>query len=104
MKKQKLRRISIFFPAVLTVLVLAVVILTGAARVNASEVRSGREAYVSVRIEDGDSLWSISERYRTPDYAGTMDYMKKVASLNHLATDATIHTGGYLLVPVIVEE
>lgn len=104
MKRQKMTVFSAFLAAILTVVILLIVILSGAAKVDASEVRSGREAYISVRIEDGDSLWSIAERYRTVAYAGTADYMKKVASLNHISADATIHAGGYLLVPVLVEE
>lgn len=104
MKNKRMTILSVVLAALLTVMVLLIVISTGVARVHASEVRGQREAYVSIRIADGDSLWSIAETYRTDDYATTADFVKKVASLNHLSQDATIHTGAYLLVPVLVEE
>lgn len=54
-------------------------------------------AYKSIEIEDGDSLWSIAEKYTTDDFESTADYVKELKRLNNLTSD-TIHEGQYLLV------
>lgn len=58
--------------------------------------------YESVQIERGDSLWSIATKY-CPDYSNnTAETVEMLISLNSLKSE-TIHTGGYILVPVEVE-
>ena len=86
---------------VVSIAILLCLLFTGVSKVRASEMQNGRVTYQSIRIEEGDSLWSISARYGADDPQGTAAFMKKVASLNQIGMDATIHTGNYLLVPVM---
>ena len=86
---------------VVTIVILLCLLFTGVSKVRASEMQSGRVTYESVRIESGDSLWSICERYGADDPEGTAAFMKKVASLNQIGQDATIHAGNYLMIPVV---
>ena len=53
--------------------------------------------YKSIVIEQGDSLWSIAEEYRTDAYDDTQEYVDELKQLNAL-TSETIHAGQHLLV------
>ena len=53
--------------------------------------------YTSIQIQDGDSLWSIAEQYKTEHYESTQDYINELIILNDL-TSETIHEGQYLMV------
>lgn len=99
MKKQISIRKRMLTGIVLAIMMLCV-IFTGAQRIKASEINSRTEVYLSIRIESGDSLWSIAEEYHEEDGLSTSDYMGKLADLNHIKKDASIHAGQYLLVPV----
>ena len=102
-----MKRRMVISKRMLTGIVLAAVILcvgfTGAQRIKASEISGRTEIYQSIRIESGDSLWSIAEAYHEEENLSTADYMEKLAELNHLKKDASIHAGQYLLVPVYKE-
>ncbi len=54
--------------------------------------------YTSVRIEPGDSLWSITNTYISDDYENREAYMKELCSLNHLMPDSMIHEGQYIVI------
>jgi LysM repeat protein len=53
---------------------------------------------ISVRIEKGDSLWSIASNYITDEYENINDYITEIKKSNGLVTD-TIHEGRYIIVP-----
>lgn len=55
-------------------------------------------SYVSVLIEDGDSLWSLAEEY-APEQIKLNDYIRSVRSINHLWDD-NIVAGQYIVLPV----
>ena len=54
--------------------------------------------YRSITIEEGDSLWSIAQEYRSDAYASTQEYVDELKQLNGLSSE-TIHTGQHLVVP-----
>ena len=53
--------------------------------------------YKSITIEEGDSLWSIAQKYRTDAYDDTQEYIDELMQLNGL-TSKTIHEGQHLIV------
>lgn len=53
--------------------------------------------YKSITIEQGDSLWSIAEEYRSDAYKDTREYVAELKELNSLKSDI-IHEGQHLLV------
>lgn len=53
--------------------------------------------YKSIRIEQGDSLWSIAEEYCSDDYDDTRAYVNELKRLNAL-TSETIHEGQHLVI------
>ena len=53
--------------------------------------------YTSIRIEEGDSLWSLAKKYGAGSDRDTLNYVRELRQINRLAGD-TIHTGHYLTV------
>lgn len=101
MRKQRCLRSNKMMVILVSIALFVLFLFTGAAKVRAFEMQSERVTYRSVRIEMGDSLWSICEQYGKEDPQGTEAFMKKVTSLNQICQDATIHAGNYLIIPVI---
>ena len=54
--------------------------------------------YTSVYIENGDTLWELSETYCSVEYNNREEFIDEVMQLNHL-TSNDIHSGNYLIVP-----
>ena len=59
--------------------------------------------YTSISIQDGDSLWSIAEEHRTPEYATIYDYINEVMEINHLGSDR-LQAGRQLCIPYYSSE
>ncbi len=53
--------------------------------------------YTSIQIQDGDSLWSIAEEYRTHSGKSAAEYVCDLKEMNSLSSD-TIHAGHYLTI------
>ncbi|MDO5418157.1 MAG: LysM peptidoglycan-binding domain-containing protein [Lachnospiraceae bacterium] len=53
--------------------------------------------YTSIRIQEGDSLWSIASRYAPQSPMDTREYVMELKKMNRLAGD-TIHAGHYLTI------
>lgn len=56
---------------------------------------------VSMKIQKGDTLWSIAKEYITQEYDDMNEYIREIKSSNGLVSD-TIHEGAYLIVPYYV--
>ena len=81
------------------VLSMMVLILGKTSEVQAKE--NTRISYESVRIEEGDSLWTIALEYQTTGQK-TGETVRRIAKLNGIKTDTKLVAGCYLLVPVTV--
>ncbi len=57
-----------------------------------------KKTVTSVYISEGDSLWSIADKFYTSECGDMNDYIDEIADTNHLNGD-TIHAGNYLIVP-----
>lgn len=53
--------------------------------------------YTCIRIQPGDTLWSIAEVYTAGTDMTVEDYVKQLKQMNHIGED-TIHVGNYLTV------
>lgn len=69
-------------------------------RVEAKDFISGQQEkyFTSVEIEEGDTLWSISEEYMTPEYKSRDEFIDEVREMNHI-TGSMIQAGERLLIP-----
>ena len=89
------RRIALFSAAVLLILSLA----GGSFIVKAQDASCGAiyKYYTSIRIEEGDSLWSIASAH-ADGFESRQAFMQEVIRINHLL-DSDIHKGDYLIIP-----
>ena len=55
--------------------------------------------YISIQIEEGDSLWSIASRYKEPSQDIT-HFMDSIRRVNHLTSDQII-ASEYLIIPLL---
>lgn len=53
--------------------------------------------YTCIRIEPGDTIWSIAETYSQRTDLSVEDYVLRLKQMNHMGED-TIHAGHYLTV------
>ena len=54
--------------------------------------------YTSIRIEAGDTLWSLAYAYADENFKSKESFIKEVVRTNHLLDD-NIYEGDYLIVP-----
>lgn len=53
--------------------------------------------YTSVRLEEGDTLYSLAERYNNLNIKSADEYVRELRSMNCLTEDL-IHAGNYLTI------
>ncbi|MCI5494310.1 MAG: LysM peptidoglycan-binding domain-containing protein [Lachnospiraceae bacterium] len=102
-QRSKQRRQHILIFAVITIFLLTACVLIGSNFIGSSNTQANNtkeiyKYYTSIEVQDGDSLWSIADRYITADYPDREAYIKELAALNNLS-DTTIHSGSYLTIP-----
>lgn len=66
--------------------------------VSADNPITRKKQVTSLRIEKGDTLWSIAQEYRTEEYDDIYEYIDEIKASNGLYTD-TIHEGKYIIIP-----
>ena len=88
--------------AIAIILVVALGILLGSS-MNAmasseKDISSYNKYYVSIRVESGDTLWTIADEYVEGFNLSKSDYIKEVCQINSISED-NIHAGDYIVVP-----
>lgn len=80
------------------VIFLSMFMISGMKRVFADENMQYDKSFISIEIEEGDTLTSIAKEYAI-SAAQYSDYIDEVKSINNLKSDM-IHKGCYLMIPV----
>ena len=88
--------------AVAIILVVAIGILLGTS-MNAlassdKDIASYNKYYVSIRVESGDTLWTIADEYVDGFNIEKSDYIEEVCQINEISKNE-IHAGDYIVVP-----
>ena len=60
------------------------------------------KGYTSIRIKEGDSLWSIAEEYADEHYSSIYDYILEIKILNGLTSD-NIYADSLLVIPIYID-
>lgn len=100
------RRQRGLFAVVIIVLISFGILLGGSINALASskaDVASYNKYYTSIRIESGDTLWSIADKYVSDFNLTKEDYIKEICQLNHISED-DIHAGAYIIIPYYSKE
>lgn len=67
-------------------------------QVSAKKLSHREKVVTSVKIQKGDSLWSIANEYISDEYDDMNSYIDEIKRTNGL-TDDTIHEGRFIIVP-----
>ena len=100
------RRQKGFLAVVIIVLISLGVLLGGNINALASskaDIASYNKYYTSIRVESGDTLWSIADEYIADFNLSKEDYIKEICQLNHISED-DIHAGAYIIIPYYSHE
>ena len=94
------RQKSILALVVLALVVFGILLGTGMNALASSDkdIASYNKYYVSIRVESGDTLWTIADEYIDGFNIEKDDYIKEVCEINKISKD-DIHAGDYIVVP-----
>ena len=88
--------------AVAIIIVVALGILLGtsmnALASSEKDIASYNKYYVSIRIESGDTLWTIADEYVDGFNLSKADYIAEVCQINGISEN-NIHAGDQIVVP-----
>ncbi len=91
--------------AIIAVIITFSIILFGMARssfnVMAKDMDSDQKRYYQeYYVKPGDTLWSISEEFRSSVYRDNNEYIKDLEEVNHINRDHILTEGRLLILPV----
>lgn len=88
--------VILFCLSILVVMFSIIFLRTTNAQAASTEVSS--KYYTSIRVEAGDTLWTIASNYISDNYPNMNEYIQEVCFINHISKDE-IHEGQYLVIP-----
>ena len=65
---------------------------------SAAAVSEREITYQTVKVSEGDTLWTLADEYMNPAYESKSEFIEEIMQINHVY-DGTIHAGSYLLIP-----
>lgn len=83
------------------ILIVSLLILLGSSIRTFASSRNNEplhKYYTSIRIENGDSLWSLADQYTVDGVYDRDDFIEETRSLNQLSNQNELHTGDYIVV------
>ena len=106
-KREVLVRKQKMIVAIIVVLLVSLGVLFGtrmsALASSKADVSSYNKYYTSIKIETGDTLWSIADEYVENFNISKEEYIEEVCLLNGISKDE-IHAGDYIVVPYYSNE
>ena len=96
---------SIFAIAIILIISLGILLSTSinAMASGKGDVASYNKYYKSIRIEAGDTLWSIADEYIADLNINKQDYIREICELNGIYEDE-IRTGDYVVITYYSKE
>ena len=86
--------------AIIVVVALGILLGTSMNALASSDknIASYNKYYVSIRVESGDTLWTIADEYVDGFNIEKSDYIEEVCQINEISKNE-IHAGDYIVVP-----
>ena len=96
---------SLLFIAVILIISLGILLGTGinALASGKGDIASYNKYYKSIRIEAGDTLWTIADEYITDLNIDKQEYIREICELNDIYEDE-IRTGDYVVIAYYSKE
>lgn len=98
-KRAHIVRIEKTIITAIIIIVISLLILLGSsihAFADSSSTIKMNKYYTSIRVEEGDSLWSIAEENIAGTEVDINDYISEIKSINNISNN--IKTGDYIVV------
>lgn len=89
--------IRVTLPALALVVLGIVILFANLGKASCSTEKTKK--LVSVCIEDGDTVWTLAERFYSEECGSMKAYVKEISTTNHLTSSESIHSGNYLVIP-----
>lgn len=86
---------------IMVALFLIVLLVLPERSASAGNTQSGTYTITSVKIQEGDSLWSLAEEYYSDEFSSVSNYIAEIKRMNGLSAD-TLYAGSYILIPQYV--
>ena len=103
--KRRQRQIEVRRNILLLTLSMILVLLASVLIISFSTEASGKERsvsykyYTSIKIEQGDTLWSIANEHMDAcHYKNASEYVNEIKAMNSLTSDKIV-AGSYLIIP-----
>ena len=99
------RQRGIFAIAIIVIVSLGILLGSSINALASSEadIASYNKYYTSIRVESGDTLWTIADEYVEGFNISKSDYIAEVCQLNQISENE-IHAGDYIVVPYYSQE
>ena len=94
------RQKGILAIAIIVVVALGILLGTSMNALASSDkdIASYNKYYVSIRVESGDTLWTIADEYVDGFNIEKSEYIEEVCQINEISKN-DIHAGDYIVVP-----
>ena len=86
---------------IMVALFLMVLFILPERTASAGNTTGGTYTITSVKIEEGDSLWSIAQEHYTDEFSSLTNYISEIKRMNGLSSDM-VYADSYILVPQYV--
>ncbi len=65
--------------------------------------KSYQKQYMTIKIEKGDTVWSIAEEHITPGFDTITDLIEEISFINSLDDNYSVQSGKFLMIPYYAE-
>ena len=104
-RRQRERKRHILLSLLSATVILGLTLLGNSFRISAqdSSAEVSYKYFTSIRIEQGDTLWTLADTYADENFKSRKDFINEVIRTNHLMDDS-LKAGDYLIVPYYSSE
>ena len=98
------QKLGIFLTGlVMTLFVLSITVFFSKEPVEASDGIEHVKDYICIEVEEGDSLWSLAEEYKTEEFTSLESFVAEMEEINGMNKDTVLKPGNKLMVPCYKE-